>query len=127
MPNYKYLIGGGGMTADAAMHGIHEVDPGGSIGVISAERHRPYDRPPLSKALWKGTPLEKVWRASPDTGVEFHLGCQARTLDLKTKLVTDNQGKEYKFDKLLLATGGTPRRLPFGGDEIIYFRTLDDY
>jgi NADPH-dependent 2,4-dienoyl-CoA reductase/sulfur reductase-like enzyme len=41
--------------------------------------------------------------------------------------VTDDQGTGYSFDKLLLATGGTPRRLPFGGDQIIYFRTLEDY
>src|SRR6185312_14880405 len=43
------------------------------------------------------------------------------------KRVTDDQGAVYAYDKLLLATGGTPRRLPFGGDDVIYFRTLDDY
>jgi hypothetical protein len=47
MPNYTYLIVGGGMTADAAVHGIREVDPSGSIGLLSADRHPPYDRPPL--------------------------------------------------------------------------------
>jgi NADPH-dependent 2,4-dienoyl-CoA reductase/sulfur reductase-like enzyme len=41
--------------------------------------------------------------------------------------VTDDQGTVYHYEKLLLATGATPRRLPFGGDEIMYFRTLDDY
>jgi NADPH-dependent 2,4-dienoyl-CoA reductase/sulfur reductase-like enzyme len=49
MPQTKYLIVGGGMTADAAVEGIRQVDPNGSIGLISAEPHRPYDRPPLSK------------------------------------------------------------------------------
>ena len=39
----------------------------------------------------------------------------------------DDQGEEYHGAKLLLATGGTPRRLPFGGDEIIYYRRLEDY
>jgi len=34
---------------------------------------------------------------------------------------------DYTFDKLLLATGGAPRRLPFGGDHIVYFRTVADY
>ena len=57
MPNYTYLIVGGGMTADAAVHGIREVDRSGSIGLISAEGHPPYDRPPLSKKLWKGKPF----------------------------------------------------------------------
>jgi NADPH-dependent 2,4-dienoyl-CoA reductase/sulfur reductase-like enzyme len=41
--------------------------------------------------------------------------------------VTDDRSTVYAYDKLLLATGGTPRRLPFGGDEIIYFRTVADY
>jgi hypothetical protein len=36
MRNYKYLIVGGGMTADAAVKGIREVDPKGSIGLVSS-------------------------------------------------------------------------------------------
>ena len=43
------------------------------------------------------------------------------------KTVTDDHGESYTFDRLLLATGGTPRRLPFGEDRIIYYRTLADY
>jgi 3-phenylpropionate/trans-cinnamate dioxygenase ferredoxin reductase component len=122
-----YLIVGGGMTADAAIGGIREVDPSGSIGLIGADVHPPYDRPPLSKALWKGKPLECIWRKTDRVGVTLHLGRQAKTLDPPNRRVTDDQGTVYTFDKLLLATGGTPRRLPFGGDQVIYFRTLDDY
>jgi 3-phenylpropionate/trans-cinnamate dioxygenase ferredoxin reductase subunit len=55
------------------------------------------------------------------------LGRRALSLDPQAKQVIDNQGTVYTYDQLLLATGGTPRRLPFGGDHIIYFRTLDDY
>ena len=62
------------MTADAAVEGIRQVDPNGSIGLISAEPHRPYDRPPLSKGLWKGKPLESIWRKATDQGVSLHLG-----------------------------------------------------
>ncbi len=127
MPNYTYLIIGGGMTADAAIGGSREVDPSGSVGLIGADSHPPYDRPPLSKGLWKGKPLESIWRKSDRQGVTLHLGRQARTLDPPNKRVTDDQGTVYTFDKLLLATGGTPRRLSFGGDDIIYYRTLDDY
>src|SRR2546425_922989 len=68
MPNYKYLIVGGGMTADAAVAGIREADPNGSIGLISAEPDPPYNRPPLSKALWKGEPLESIWRGTEALG-----------------------------------------------------------
>ncbi|HST04543.1 MAG TPA: FAD-dependent oxidoreductase, partial [Chloroflexia bacterium] len=41
--------------------------------------------------------------------------------------VVDEQGTSYTYEKLLLATGGTPRRLPFGGDDILYYRSLDDF
>src|SRR5262245_41600757 len=127
MPDYAYLIVGGGMTADAAIGGIREVDPRGSVGLIGADPHPPYDRPPLSKGLWNGKALESIWRKAGRQGVTLHLGRRARTLDPPGKRVTDDQGTVYTYDKLLLATGGTPRRLPFGGNHVIYFRTLDDY
>src|SRR5271165_7489856 len=127
MPNYTYLIVGGGMTADAAVRGISEVDRSGSIGLLCAEGHPPYDRPPLSTKLWKGKPLESIWRQTGSQGVSLHLGRTARHLDLQNKRITDDQGTAYAYGKLLLATGGTPRRLPFGGEQIIYFRTLGDY
>ncbi len=127
MPHYPYLIIGGGMTAAAAVHGIREVDPTGAIGVVGREHHPPYQRPPLSKALWKGTPLDSVWIDIAGQGVELAPGRTAQVLDAEHKRVTDDQGSVYTFDKLLLATGGTPRRFPWGGDEVIYYRTLDDY
>src|SRR5260221_2800252 len=127
MPHYKYLIVGGGMTADAAVSGVRELDSKGSIGIISMELDKPYNRPPLTKGLWKGDPLEKIWRETEKKSVEFHLGRQVETLDLHEKRAVDDQRTVYTFDKLLLATGGRPRRLPFGDDNIIYYRTLADY
>jgi NADPH-dependent 2,4-dienoyl-CoA reductase/sulfur reductase-like enzyme len=127
MPQYPYLIIGGGMSADAAVRGIRELDVNGAIGLIGAETDPPYARPPLSKALWKGEPFESVWRKTGEAGVDLHLGRRATTLDLRGKRVVDDRGTDYTFDKLLLATGGTPRRLPFGGEDVIYFRTLHDY
>jgi 3-phenylpropionate/trans-cinnamate dioxygenase ferredoxin reductase subunit len=127
MPDYTYLIVGGGMTADAAVRGIREVDPDSSIGLISAEGRAPYDRPPLSKKLWKGEALQSIWRNAASQGATLHLGRTAERLDPRNKRVTDDQGTAYGYGKLLLATGGTPRRLSFGGDQIVYYRTLDDY
>jgi NADPH-dependent 2,4-dienoyl-CoA reductase/sulfur reductase-like enzyme len=49
------------------------------------------------------------------------------TIELEQRIVTDNLQEDYGFDKLLLATGGSPRQLPFGGEDIIYFRSLADY
>lgn len=127
MPHSKYLIIGGGMTADAAVHGIREADAQGSIALISAEPDPPYNRPPLSKGLWKGKPLDGIWRETQRHGVELYLGRKAETLNLQTKRVVDERGAVYTFEKLLLATGGTPRRLPARASQIIYYRTVEDY
>ena len=125
--DYSYLIVGGGMAADAAVHGIREVDADGTIGLLSAEPDPPYKRPPLSKKLWRGKPLDSVWLGTDQLGVDLHLGRTGRLLDLQHKRVVDDRGTEYGFDKLLLATGVTPRRLPVGGHWITYYRTLKDY
>ena len=127
MPQYKYLIVGGGMTADAAIGGIRQADPSGSIGLIGAEPHPPYNRPPLSKALWKGASVDTIWRGTSDQGVDVHLGRSVEGLDIRRKLVADDRGVTYTWEKLLLATGGRPRRFSFGDDHIIYYRLLDDY
>lgn len=127
MALYSYLIVGGGMTAAAAIAGIRETDPNGSIGLIGDELHPPYDRPPLSKGLWKRKSLDSIWCKIDSQNVTQHLGRRVQHLDATNKQVTDDEGTLYSFDKLLLATGGTPRRLPFGDGHIIYFRTLDDF
>jgi len=127
MRTTRYLIAGGGMTADAACKGIRELDPEGLITVVAEETYPPYARPPLSKALWKGDEESTIWRGTADLGVEFRLGRTITGLDLEARRATDDRGETYAYERLLLATGGRPRRLPFGGDDVIYFRTLDDY
>jgi 3-phenylpropionate/trans-cinnamate dioxygenase ferredoxin reductase subunit len=127
MTNYQYLIIGGGMTAAAAADGIREVDATGSIGIISAESDAPYNRPPLSKGLWKGDPLDGIWRKAKGKAPELHLDRVIKEILPMEKRVIDNQGSVFTYEKLLLATGGRPRRLPFDDDQIIYYRTLADY
>ena len=127
MKTYPYLIVGGGMTADAAARAIREVDPAASVGLISAEPHPPYARPPLSKGLWKGDPESGVWRGTDALGVDLLLGRRVTAIDTKQKTVRDSRGETVGYGKLLLATGGTPRRLPFETGQTIYFRTYDDY
>ena len=127
MTDYRYLIIGGGMTAAAAADGIREVDSTGTIGLISAEPDAPYNRPPLSKALWKGEPLETIWRKTENKRVEMHLCHIVKEIVPTQKRVVDDEEKVFTYEKLLLATGGKPRRLPFGDGQIIYFRTLPDY
>lgn len=127
MKHYRYLIIGGGLTGDAAVRGIRELDAEGSIGMLSMEPDPPYARPNLSKGLWKGRPVEKIWRNTQNRGAELHLGRKAVQLDPNEKSICDEQGDEYTYDKLLLATGGSPIRLPFGNDQIIYYRDFQDY
>ena len=114
------------MTGHAAAAAIREADPEGAIAMLAAEPERPYARPPLTKGLWLGKPEESVW-LSEVSGVDLHLGRRAVALDPHARTVNDDHGEVYRYDRLLLATGGTPRRLPVGGERILYYRTLADY
>lgn len=127
MPAYKYLLVGAGMATAAAVKGIRELDKSGSVGIIGQEPHFPYARPPLTKKLWQGKPEESIWRGTDKLEVTLHCGRKAVALDPARRELRDDRGESYHYERLLLATGGIPRRLPFGDDEIIYFRTLDDY
>jgi NADPH-dependent 2,4-dienoyl-CoA reductase/sulfur reductase-like enzyme len=126
MGETRYLIVGGGMTGHAAAAAIREADPQGRIAMVAAEEDRPYARPPLSKGLWLGKAEESVW-LPPVDGLVLHGGRRAVALDPRGCTVRDDRGEVHRFDRLLLATGGTPRTLPFGGDRVVYYRTLADY
>ncbi len=127
MPDYRYLIVGGGMAADAAVQGIRQVDAAGSIGLIGAEVDPPYNRPPLTKGLWKGDPIESIWRGTEKHRVDLHLGRKVVSLRAAENTVSDEKGAAYTYQKLLLATGGTPRELPLQDAPVIYFRNAQDY
>lgn len=85
------------MTADAATRAIRKIDPDGSVGLISMEPVPPYDRPPLSKKLWKGQPLEGIWRKTESLGVELHFGRTIRSLDPNEKRATRNFVTTFKI------------------------------
>ena len=100
MTNYQHLIIGGGMTAAAAVDGIRDGDPTGAIGLISAELDPPYDRPPLSKALWKGAALDSVWRKTEGKGVTLHLGRVIKEIVPQQQRVRDDTGQEFTYHTL---------------------------
>jgi len=127
MPEYTYLIIGGGMTADAAVKGIRQEDDSGSIGMLSTEPDPPYNRPPLSKGLWKGMKEKFIWRNTDSQDVTLHLSTRAVAIDPDEKVVRDDAGGEYRYGKLLLAAGGSPIHLPDAPEDLIYFRTYQDY
>jgi 3-phenylpropionate/trans-cinnamate dioxygenase ferredoxin reductase component len=123
----RYLLVGGGMSADAAAEGIRTHDADGTITLVGAEPHPPYKRPLLTKGLWAGAEEAKVWRGTAERGVDLVLGRRIVDLDLDARRAVDDQGADYAYDKLLLATGGRPRELEDADDDVVYFRTLDDY
>lgn len=128
MQHYNYLIIGGGMTADSAVKGIRSIDKTGSIGLFSAEGDKPYNRPPLSKALWKGGSLDEIERHTPEENLTYHLNTVISKIDREKKnVIVSLSNEEYSYDKLLIATGGSPRTLPFTAEGIIHYRTLTDY
>jgi 3-phenylpropionate/trans-cinnamate dioxygenase ferredoxin reductase subunit len=126
--HYDYLIVGGGMAGDAAVKSLRDADANARIGLVGAEARAPYERPPLSKALWKGdkTP-ESIDLGTAKSGAVMHLERRIAALDRTEHSARDDRGDVYRYRRLLLATGATPRRLPFAGDRVIDFRTFDDY
>jgi 3-phenylpropionate/trans-cinnamate dioxygenase ferredoxin reductase component len=127
MRHTTYLVVGGGMTAAAAIDGIRTHDADGGIVLVGAETHPPYKRPPLTKKLWSGDSEEKIRYDPAFGGAELELGRRIVDLDLDAHLAVDDAGEEYRYEQVLLATGGTPRRLGGTDDAVVYFRTLDDY
>ena len=126
MHSTRYLIVGGGMTGDAATKSIREHDADGSITLVGDDPQPPYKRPPLTKGLWSGGEEAKIWCGTADAGVDLHLGRRIAAIDVDARRATDDEGEEYAWEKLLLATGGRPRELD-GASGVVYFRTLDDY
>jgi len=117
------------MTGDSAARGIRELDPKGTIGLINSENYPPYARPPLSKALWKGEEqIEDIDLETSEIDLDMYLGRTIKEIDLTNKKAYDDKGNEYNYQKLLIATGGTPKKLPnIEEPGIIYYRNLSDY
>jgi NADPH-dependent 2,4-dienoyl-CoA reductase/sulfur reductase-like enzyme len=124
---FDYLILGAGMAGEAAAQALREADAGATIGMLGAESHPPYDRPPLTKKLWKDGKEEDIWRPIDKARASVSLQRRATRIDRVAHTVHDDQGDTWQYRKLLIATGGTPRQLPSGGDDFIYYRTFDDY
>lgn len=133
--SYTYIIVGGGLAGVSAIEGIRERDKDRPILLISNEEGLPYDRPPLSKKLWLGKKkVEDIFlhdrQFYDDNKVTLLLGTKVMAVDPDNKTVSDEKGNEYRYEKLLLATGGSPRMLSIIGaylEDICYFRYLSDY
>jgi 3-phenylpropionate/trans-cinnamate dioxygenase ferredoxin reductase subunit len=132
---FDYVIVGAGRAGASAVEGIRELDTSGSILLAGAEAHLPYDRPPLSKQLWFGKKtIADIFVRDRDfferEGVQLASAERVTEIWPGDKRIVTDRGRSVHYGKLLLATGGTPRRLQIPGAElegVFYFRTLDDY
>ncbi|MGH8114037.1 MAG: NAD(P)/FAD-dependent oxidoreductase [Rhodanobacteraceae bacterium] len=124
---FDYLVLGAGMAGEAAAQALREADSDATIGLLGDESHPPYDRPPLSKKLWKDGKEDDIWRPIDKARAAVTLQHRATRIDRGTHMVQDDKGDTWKYRKLLIATGGTPRKLPASGGGFIYYRTFDDY
>lgn len=116
-------------VADALRHGGYQ----GELTLAGAERHLPYDRPPLSKEVLAGTrePAATALRDAghyAGSGIELLLGTPAVALDRAERTVALADGRRLRYDALVIATGVAPRRLPGTGGlaGVHVLRTLDD-
>lgn len=127
-----YVIIGGGLAGAKAAQALREQGYGGELVLISDEPHQPYERPPLSKGYLAGKSGRDEVFVHPsqwysENNVDLRLGSAVTAIDRSGHLVVLADGSTVAYDKLLLATGSSPRRLPVpGGDTALYLRSLDD-
>ena len=130
----RYLIVGGGLAAARAVEGIRAVDAEGPITVVTAEPHLPYERPPLSKGVLlesdeasSAIPHDAGWYTERNATVIT--GDAVTAVDPTVRTVTLASDQQLDWDRLLLATGSSVRRLSVPGAELAgvhYLRTMDD-
>ena len=127
------VIIGTGLAGAHAAQELRSQGHAGDITLIGDEPHPPYERPPLSKGLLLGTAdpdsvfvQPRSWYA--ENQVELLTGSPVTDIDLDTSHITLGD-RQVSYDRLLLATGAQPRRLPMAdssGADVVYLRTIDD-
>jgi 3-phenylpropionate/trans-cinnamate dioxygenase ferredoxin reductase component len=130
----SYVIAGGGLAAAKAAETLRDEGFDGDIVLLGAEPERPYERPPLSKGYLQGSDARDSVYVHPadwyaEHGVDLRQGVTVTAIDRDAHIVATADGAQVSYDKLLLATGASPRRLDFPGsdrDEVLYLRTLGD-
>lgn len=114
----QFIILGGGAAGFMAAQTLREEGFTGRVLMITRENRLPYDRPNLSKDYLQGH-AEPAWMPLRDESfftendIEVLREKEVSKVDATANTITFNDGKILEFDSLLIATGGTPRRLPF--------------
>ncbi|MEC3915449.1 NAD(P)/FAD-dependent oxidoreductase [Nocardia sp. CDC160] len=134
MTTSRFVIAGGGLAAAKLAEALRANDFDGTVTLVSAEEHLPYERPPLSKEHLLGKKALVDFTVDPaqwyrDHHVEVLLGTTVTAVDRTTKTIALPDGTTLPYDKLALATGSRPRllRLPGADAEGVYtLRTIED-
>jgi NADPH-dependent 2,4-dienoyl-CoA reductase/sulfur reductase-like enzyme len=135
MVSYKYVVIGGGLAGGRGAENIRKIDAGGSIALVTAEPHLPYERPPLSKGYLTGKKgLDRVYLKKDvayyaEDNIEVMTSVRANKIDPAARSVTLDDGRVLGYEKLLLATGGRAWRLPIPGGDlpgVFALRTIGD-
>jgi len=128
-----FVILGAGAAGEAAAEQLRRDGFRGRLLLITREPHRPYDRTELSKTYLKKPsaprPLLRPDGFYKTHGIEVLTGCEAQEVDVAAKTICLAGGDRLRYDRLLLATGGSPRTLGVAGEELanVYrLRSLDD-
>ena len=129
----RIVVVGASLAGLRACESLRMAGYSGTITLIGAERHEPYDRPPLSKALLKGEwEPDRIRLRKPDDlaglDLDMRLGVVANGLDVAARTVSIEGGESVAGDGVIIATGSVPRRLPNQPDldGVTVLRTLDD-
>jgi 3-phenylpropionate/trans-cinnamate dioxygenase ferredoxin reductase component len=128
------IIVGAGQAGGCAAAALRDAGYTGHITLIGNEVHLPYERPPLSKGVLSGdVALDTVFLRTPDwyesSRIELRLGTGIAEIDRDEKRVVAEDGRTFRYDKLLMTTGARARKLALSGSadsEIIYLRGIDD-
>lgn len=127
-----HIVVGAGQAGAWAAVSMRQAGFDGRILLLGEEAWRPYERPPLSKAVLTQDPEPPVLYFHPEQryaelGVELLLGTAVVGVEPEAHRVVLADGRALAYDKLLLTVGGAARRLPIhGGDLALYLRTLED-
>jgi 3-phenylpropionate/trans-cinnamate dioxygenase ferredoxin reductase component len=133
MKDQGVVIVGAGLAAQRCAETLRRRGYEAPVRIVGAEPEAPYDRPPLSKAVLAGSTADEstAFRAPEwyeEQEVELLLGAPAERLEPEAHRLVLVGGEELRYGKVLIATGGEPRRLPFLADfeNVHYLRTLAD-
>jgi 3-phenylpropionate/trans-cinnamate dioxygenase ferredoxin reductase component len=127
-----YVLVGASLAGARAAEALRGAGVEGPIALIGEERDPPYERPPLSKGFLAGDAqradlavLPPDWYAQ--NGVELMLGRRVTSIDRAGSAVELDGGQRLPYDRLLLATGSSPRKLDVPGndlDGVLYLRRV---